>query len=685
LEGFIMTKITINGVTLDPDQDAPSLKNFALLSTDAASSDYILLQTRAPLTPAQKAELRQAGAMPLEHVPEDTYICEYKGTDLDKLRALPFVAWAHIYLEGFKIAPELHAAAQAPQANLLSLLGMASTPGSGKKRVNIVLHRGVAADDAAPKIAAAAGLNPADIKPKNGTVTISVDADRLKALSRIDAVRHIEAVHQKTLWNDIARGILGVDTVKSSAGFQGAGQIVAVCDTGFDTGNVAQPHPAFEGRIKSLYGLGRAGDPSDPDGHGTHVCGSVLGDGHSAVYGQLRGTAPAATLVMQSVLAADGSLGGLDEGLSSILQQAYDDGARVHSNSWGDTNNHYTADSHDVDRFVWEHRDAVIVFAAGNAGRDGNKDGIIDSHSLGSPGTAKNCITVGASENHRPNFSYVDGASKFRRYGEGWPSAFPASPVSHDRLADNPDGLAAFSARGPTSDGRVKPDVVAPGTAILSTRSRAHGVGNGWGPSKDPLYFFEGGTSMSTPLVAGCAAVVREFLHGKQFARPSAALVKALLINGADPLRGQYTPSETGVVPNSGQGFGRVNLASAVGVGGDNKIIGFWDEDRALDTGEEQVFQLTLTAAVKLLKVTLVWTDPAGESLQNDLDLTVQTASGLVGVGNAAPGSSIPDRTNNVEQVSLQAVPSGQVTIKVRAYRCAIDPQTFALVARAYT
>jgi subtilisin family serine protease len=244
--------------------------------------------------------------------------------------------------------------------------------------------------------------------------------------------------------------------------------------------------------------------------------------------------------------------------------------------------------------------------------------------------------------------------------------------------------LAAFSSRGPTADGRIKPDVVAPGTAILSTRSRATGAGSGWGLSTDDLYLFEGGTSMATPLVSGCAAVVREYLQQTGRGKPSAALVKALIINGAESLRGQYSPSETGVVPNNHQGFGRVNLARTVDIDASSRLLQVWDEDRVLDTGDEQVFKLNLPKQAKSLKVTLVWTDPAGEVLQNDLDLVVTTSSGDVGYGNAAPGSNIPDRVNNVEQVTLLAIPAGDVHIQVKAFRCAIEPQTFALVARAY-
>lgn len=671
-----MAKITINGVTLDPTAEAPQLAHRALLAADAASSNYLLLQTTGPLTAAQKAELRAHRVELLEYVPADTYVCRFELDDLDAVRALPFVAWANVYLDGFKIAPPLHAAARGPRARLLDLTGVASPPHVGARLVDIVLHRDVDPATVAGALAAAAGVDRADLAPARGKFRVRVETDRLAAIAAIDEVRSVEPVHDKQLWNDRARGVLGADRVQADGALQGAGQIVAVCDTGFDTGSAAHPHPAFAGRVRKLYPLGRK-SASDPNGHGTHVCGSVLGDGESTL-GRIRGTAPQAELLMQSVLDARGGLGGLPDDLHQLFQPMYDEGARVHSNSWGDSNNAYTQEAHDVDAFVWEHRDAVIVFAAGNAGEDRDRDGKVDAGSLGSPATAKNCITVGASENDRPGFAYVDGAVRIATYGEGWSSSFPVDPVHSDKLANSPEGLAAFSARGPTSDGRIKPDVVAPGTGILSARSRAAGVGNGWGPSTDPLYFYEGGTSMATPLVAGCAAVIREHLHGQGHATPSAALVKALLISGARPLVGQYTPSETGAVPNAHQGFGRVDLAASVDAG---QVRGLWDEGDALDTGDRRTFTIELDAPVRQLKVTLVWSDPPGEALQNDLDLAV-TAGGATALGNAAAGSTVADRTNNVEQVVLERV-SGTVEILVSAHRAAIDPQPFALVVRA--
>jgi len=287
------------------------------------------------------------------------------------------------------------------------------------------------------------------------------------------------------------------------------------------------------------------------------------------------------------------------------------------------------------------------------------------------PGTAKNCITIGASENRRGTFKLT--------YGSGWPSDFPAVPLKNDRVANNADGMAAFSSRGPTRDQRFKPDVVAPGTFILSARSRDTSSG-GWEVSADPLYMFEGGTSMATPLVAGSAALIREFLQKQGVAHPSAALVKALLINGAHDMTGQYVPSETGPTPNINEGFGRVDVAASIGAA-DTRKLTFFDEGAALTTGGSHTETITV-AAQSTLKVTLVWTDPAGETLQNDLDLIVR-ANGVERHGNVAAGSAAFDRNNNVEQVVFETVPAGAtVTIIVKAFRTTLHAQPYALVIR---
>ena len=668
-----MSKITINGVTFDPLAQGPAFAAANLHSADATDSDYILIQTAQPLSKDMKSELTNMGVVILEYVPDDTYLCNYTGTDLAQIRALTYVTWANIYLKGFKVGPSLTAGPAAASAGARNLLDIAAAPitlSTAPRVVDVVFHSNVDPQAIRDELAAAAKLDASDLNLMRHKIRLNVEINQLDDLASIDAVRHVEEVVPMKLHNNIARQILNVEPPPNpDTIFEGEGQTVAVADTGFDTGSTTDVHDAFTGRVARLYALGRT-SANDPNGHGTHVAGSVLGDGNSAALGHtVRGTAPAAQLVLQSVLDSGGGLGGLPNDLNDLFQTPYDDdGARIHTNSWGSTlgDGRYNSNSAEVDEFVWDHRDCVICFAAGNAGEDGNANGVIDSQSVTPPGTAKNCITIGATENNRPNFTL--------NYQQAF--GYPANPVASDTMADDPDGMVAFSSRGPTTDGRIKPDVVAPGSYVLSARSR-NTTSQGWAPSADPLYYFIGGTSMATPLVAGCAALVREYLATEhQLTTPSAALVKAILINGAQDITGQYVPSETGGVPNNSEGFGRVDMAASL-----SDSIQLRDEATELDTGDEETTTVTVNDGASL-KVTLVWTDRPGPTLQNDLDLIVRTANGQERHGNVAPNSTAFDRNNNIEQVVWENVPAGNVDIVIRAHNIPLFAQSYALVAR---
>ncbi|BAY49246.1 putative peptidase [Scytonema sp. HK-05] len=670
-----MAKITINGVSIDPDAQKNAMGVAGLISPNSSNSNYILIQTTQPLNRDQKNQLATLGVEILEFVPENTFIGRYEPANLDAIRNLPFVEWANVYLEGFKIAPQLRSGQVNKNTNNLLALGDVEPPILQQpKRVEVVFHNNVSIDDnLRDRVAAAARLNPEDLQFSNNAVKLTVQPRYLEDLAKIDEVRHIEEFVPRQLFNNVALGILNADKTHTTINLQGENQVVAVADTGFDKGSTTDVHPAFTDRVVKLYPLGRS-TANDPNGHGTHVAGSVLGDGKSETMGgPIRGTAPKAKLVLQSVLDRQGNLGGLPDDLNNLFKVPYEnDGARVHTNSWGaPAFGRYTVDSQQVDQFVWEHRDMVICFAAGNDGVDNNSNGVIDNGSIGAPGTAKNCITVGATENNRP-----DQSKPYSVLGR-----YRVEPIASDGWSNNAEGMAAFSSRGPTQNERIKPDVVAPGTAILSTRSRDAQPDSLFGTSTDPLYMFLAGTSMATPLVAGCAAVVREYFQTQQKHQPSGALVKAMLINGAKDIVGQYVPSETGEIPNFSEGFGRVDLAATVGPRGDHERVIFKDEATALDTGEEEKTEVEVSESDSLVKVTLVWTDFPGEALQNDLDLIVRTADGQERHGNLPPSSTDFDRRNNVEQVVLTDVPAGKVEIVVRAYRI-INPQSYALVVR---
>jgi subtilisin family serine protease len=380
-------------------------------------------------------------------------------------------------------------------------------------------------------------------------------------------------------------------------------------------------------------------------GHGTHVAGSVLGNGDvsDGIAGcdynnSYAGIAPEATLVFQALENnGSGALSGIPSDLNILFNQAQGAGATIHTNSWGSSQaGAYTSFSEDVDQFVWNNKDFLILFSAGNDGMDADGNGVIDPISMGSPATAKNCITVGASENDRDSLSTPTPGANID-WGTGWPFDYPIDPINSDHVSDDATGMAAFSSRGPCLDGRIKPDIVAPGTNVISTKSSlatdlwsTGGLGGGLENS----YIFSGGTSMSTPLVAGAATLVREFyttVEGLTAPSPSAALIKATLLNGAfDMSPGQYGTGSTQEIPdpprpNNVEGWGRADLETSIFPTAP-KTLRYADITASLNTGESRIYNFDVTDLSVPLKATLVWSDypgstVAGGGLVNDLDL----------------------------------------------------------------
>jgi hypothetical protein len=338
----------------------------------------------------------------------------------------------------------------------------------------------------------------------------------------------------------------------------------------------------------------------------------------------------------------------------------------------------------------------TILFAAGNDGYDSDGDGVIDATSIGQPATAKNCISVGASESYRPPFSGWGGLAN-----DTWDIfGYFADPIASDYISDNPSGMAAFSSRGLCTDGRIKPDVVAPGTNIISCYSRGKfgdhsGVSDAWGVYDD-WYLYSGGTSMATPLTAGTAALVREYYEKvRGHSSPTGALVKATLINGARDLApGQYgtgSKQEIHPRPDRSQGWGQPDIGNSLfpqrAHAGASLI--FHDYGMITDTGAVDIHPLVVTRTSVPLAVTLVWTDaPAApytsSALVNDLDLTVVDPQGNTYRGNFGAAAA-SDRINNVERLDFPRPLVGTYYVKVSGYNLPYSPQPYALVMTGTT
>ena len=465
-------------------------------------------------------------------------------------------------------------------------------------------------------------------------------------------------------------------------GFAGKGQIAAMADTGLDSGDLTTMHTDFANRISAGYAFGYFSKSwGDPMGHGTHVSGSVLGSGAQSK-GVLKGGANEASFIAESMWSP--MLGGLavPAKLSDLFAKAYDAGARVHTNSWGKSGDFggYDSFAQQTDEFMASHPDMLVIFAAGNSGVDDNKDGRIDENSIGSPGTAKNVLTVGASQNLVSNGGIQKMMKDLRNGTVHW----GAEPIASSKLSANKNGMAAFSSRGPTADGRLKPEIVAPGTNILSTRSHDPKAEPLWGAYNDQ-YVWSGGTSMATPLTAGAATIVRQYLVEKRgFAQPSAALLKATLMHSAaDMFPGQF--GEVGAAkgqeflthrPNMDEGYGRVDVARATDLG--NAVM--VDERTGVGSGEMLSYPVKVSASSKLT-ATLVYTDAAAaagasKALVNDLDLVVV---------NLATGKELTmnDHINNNEIVE-QTVDAGNYEVRVKGTNVPQGPaagkQPFAVI-----
>jgi uncharacterized repeat protein (TIGR01451 family) len=655
------------------------------------STNLAIIQLGGPVAPADRRALEQSGVQLLEYLPDYAYLVSGSQAQIGAATRLPQV-YAHI---PFTLADKL-----SP-----SILGAVQRGATDMGRLSIRGWRGNE-----QTLAQELGNLPFD-------ASRAVSRDELFQLASLATVRWIEPAGRPFVVNDLARDILGVNAAWPNAPLFGSGQIIGITDTGLDTGDVSSISPDFSGRITATMILSATGNWADEHGHGTHVAGAAAGAGVQSgadpathtYASSFAGVAPEAELAIQAFeVATDGTgaILGLPADYYQLFDQMYASGARLHSNSWGDYTGQsaagpeyggYVYGTQRTDEFVWDHPEMTILVAAGNSGIDGDPvdpvllpgfcgtgDGVINPDSLLSPGTAKNVITVGASEINRSSGAYG---------GFSWASlglCFWAEPLFSDPITDDVNGMAAFSSRGPADDGRSKPDITAPGVNLISNRSHASGAGTLWG-AYDANYAYSGGTSMATPLAAGTAALVREWLQRQGAANPSAALVKATLLNTTyDMAPGQYGTGSTQEIPNSRpnnvSGWGRADVTFMDPA----PAYASWYDDHSAGVGTGNIVQYTDTVTTPLqvitdslpLRVMLVWTDPpaslsASRQLVNDLDLIVTGPGGTLYYGNE---NTSGDRINNVEGIVIDSPLPGAYQVEVTAFNVPTATQPYALV-----
>lgn len=719
---------------------------------DFSGKHLHLVKFSGAIQPEWVKGLEADGLQIVDYIPNYAYLVYGDAASLQKMqtranRSASAIEWDGEYAHAWRIQPDVYA--RGAKGEALNLLA------SDLFTVQLVK------DDAInlQTLDAIKGLQKREIVEqweveKYRNYVVALDEAGVKALSERSDVISISAFFQPKK-NDERQDVIMTGALTGNAPtpgnyltyladkgftqaqFDTSGFVVNVVDDGIDSGAsaaIGTPNPTTQFTMFRLgdpaatsrlvfnrpYGTATLNDSRGCAGHGNlnaTIVGGYVPNGapfnaapHSdaAGYRYGLGVAPYVKLGGSTIFNAAGTF--TSPNLLNLEAEAYRDGTRISTNSWGSGSQVYDARAQTYDGQVRDaqgasssvstagNQEMVILFAAGNGGPGSN--------SIGNPANAKNLISVGASENVHP-FGGADGCNV------------------GDIGADSANDIIGFSSRGPTADGRRKPEIVAPGTHITGGAYQAapatapvagngaanscfdaSGVcagvgappaGNFFPAGGQQWYTASSGTSHSTPAVAGTAALIRQDFINRGLSAPSPAMTKALLMNTARYMTG--TGANDNLWSNN-QGMGMVALNNYFEVFNRARIV---RDQTAADiftaSGQQRVFTGNIVDSTKPFRVTVAWSDApgptTGNAYVNNLDLEVsvggQSYRGNVFTGGNSSTGGVADVRNNAESVFVPAGVSGPVVVRVRAVNIAGDAipgnsatleQDFALVVQ---
>ncbi|MEM1423254.1 MAG: S8 family serine peptidase [Planctomycetota bacterium] len=605
--------------------DAQSLSD-AIAQADP--DERMVIQLDGPMTEERRALLEDAGLSTLGYLPTNAFIVRPANGDANKAALLDFVVWHAPYQSEWKLSPELGAREFATQERRDLLQ-------AGRVVVNVHAFMDADANNTLELINASLNgpfLFQTERFDDSTIYTFEIDLADADTLAAMPEIQYIEDAPEVTYRSNattrwVAQSNALNQTPIYDQGLFGEGQIVGVLDSPVDAN-----HCSFSDTVPfgpSHRKIIAYNTSQSSFFHGTHVAGTVVGDAGNA--SDTRGHAYLGRMVFNTEPSFT------DAGFYNTAQTHHNQGARVHTNSWGnDGTTQYEGLARGIDRFSYDNEESLVLFACTNGSV------------LRNPENAKNVLAVGGTNSAPSQDTHCTG------------------------------GI------GPTSDGRRKPEIYLPGCGILSSLNNSScSTGSA------------SGTSMATPAVSGSAMLTREYFQrgfyptGIETATnaftPSGALLKATLINS--------TVDMTGVsgFPSNLEGWGRLLLDNALFFDGDTRGLYVEDVRNAdgLTTGGSASYSVNVTSSSEPLNITAVWTEPpatAGASFAsiNNLDLLVTAPDGSQYRGNVFAGGQsatggVFDSRNNVESVRVASPAVGPWTIEVLGTAINQGTQGFAI------
>ncbi|CAG0983491.1 Serine protease AprX [Phycisphaerales bacterium] len=615
-----------------------------VLASHASADGHLLVQLTRPITDAGRTQLAGEGLTVQAPLGNLSFFASMNaGADVSGLLSSDWLAGASAIDPAWKLHRDFVNGVTA----IWTIVEHGDDP---HVAVYVTLHDDVPTDTAGQLFARHAGALVGTMRSVNAAV-VHLPRSRILTLATEDAVQWIEPAAPKfDEQNAESRALTGAGVVQASPySLTGEGVTVLV----FDVGSVRTTHLDLAGRTTIIDG-----NPLT-SGHATHVAGSVGGTG-AASGGTNRGMAPDVTL-LSGTLTIDGIPGWLYTNPCDIeadYAAAWDLGADLATNS--------------ISTNV-----AANNFDCGWYGDYGTTAAVIDSLIRGgSPVTGGNPFRVAWAAGNERALQRCATPTGFFYLA---PPAGAKNQLCIGSVNSDSDTLSSYSSIGPTDDGRMRPDFCAPGcqaggdTGVTSCDN-----------TSDSAYSVRCGTSMATPIAAGCVALLMQDFRARYPADfdPRNSLLKVCFAQSAID-RGNPGPDYS-------YGYGSIRVQRAI----DLMRSGNFQESR-VSQDQVVIYEVAVPAGQTELAVTMAWDDApavgnANPALINDLDLEVFSPGNgprafpwTLDMTNPAADAqrTQANRIDNIEQVRVENPAAGVWAVRVRGFNVPVGPQPFSIVS----